>query len=98
MGFYMPLKGIIWGSILPYFGKWAEILVRIFGGNNRTVLRAYFGRKRIRDLPPCLVGESPVERDIERFRTPRRFHPVPPGTGRTFKRKLKIVRNSWQLT
>ena len=50
----LPLKGIIWGLILPYFGKWAEILVRIFGGNNRTVLRAYFGGKPIESPPmPC---------------------------------------------
>ena len=98
MGFYMPLKGIIWGSFLPYFGKWAEILVRIFGGNNRTVLRAYFGGKRITYFPPCLVDEFPVERDIERFHTPRRFHPVPPGIGRTFKRKLKRGGNPGRLT
>ena len=57
----------------------------IFGLGNRTVLRAFFHGfphgKRVRYLRICFIDESPVKQDIKRFRTPRRFHPIPAAIG-----------------
>ena len=46
-----PLIGIIWGSILAYFLKQRHLWTRIFRQDNRTVLRAYFGREVQAGIP-----------------------------------------------
>jgi hypothetical protein len=49
---YDPPKGIIWGSILAYFGKKMAKCGLILWSYNRTVLRAFSGTGREeRDLP-----------------------------------------------